>query len=51
MNQWGANGLVKRSLKRTQHLLVQCFDKRQLAAFIIYYVCALELNTLVLEIL
>lgn len=43
MNQWGANGLVKRPLKR-QHLLVQGFDKRQLAALIICYVCTLEVN-------
>ena len=44
MNQRGGNELVKRPLKKTLHLLVQGFDDRQLAAFVIYHVCTLELN-------
>lgn len=39
---WGGNGVAKGPFKRTLHLRVQGFGKRQLAACTIYYVCSLN---------
>lgn len=41
MNQWGGKMVAKGPFKRTVHLLEQDFDKKKLAASIIFYVYTL----------